>query len=305
MPHHRNAGETVTSQSTCPDATAIRNRRRGGAAGAIRYGRECLEPQEPGAAGGSRGRGEGGLGRRADREVAPPFCGAEGRRLGRWPRPCLRVLRAGAAVGALRQRPLPGGAHSARRHVSVHRRRRADGALLRLRPAAQRRQLRSTEADASRNWLERRADQLKRQIDRLVNHLAKGIGDPHVLGSRSTQLHYQREEILAELVKAPSAFEVVTLHPAILKRYEGQLEFLQSALTERARSGDRECAEAIRELVETVTVYRDPSKPGAVEIEVSGRLNAVLGDRACPNGLKRLSGVVVAEEGLEPPTRGL
>ena len=95
------------------------------------------------------------------------------------------------------------------------------------------------------------------------------------------------------------------MHPAILKRYEQQLEDLQRALTESTRSGDRECTEAIRELVETVTVDRDPSKPGAVEIEIAGRLNAILSERAYPNGVKRVWGLMVAEEGFEPPTQGL
>ncbi|MBI1218501.1 MAG: recombinase family protein [Rhodobacteraceae bacterium] len=163
----------------------------------------------------------------------------------------------------------------------------------------------SADADAKRSKLERRAAQLKREIDRLVDHLAKGVGDPYVIGPRSTELHYEREGILAELAEAPPAFEVVTLHPGILKRYEEQLNHLQQALADGARSGDHECADAIRDLVETVTVYRDPSAPGAVEIEVSGRLNAVLGDRAYPNGVRRVWGKMVAEEGFEPPTRGL
>jgi site-specific DNA recombinase len=147
----------------------------------------------------------------------------------------------------------------------------------------------SAEADANRTRLQRRAEKLKREIDRLVDHLAKGIGDPYVIGPRSTELHHEREAVLAELAKAPPAFEVVSLHPAILKRYEEQLENLQDA----------------RELVETVTVYRDPSEPGAVEIEIAGRLNSILGERAYPNGVKRVWGFLVAEEGLEPPTRGL
>ena len=91
----------------------------------------------------------------------------------------------------------------------------------------------------------------------------------------------------------------------ILKRYEEQLESLQNVLAEGMRSDDRECAEAIRELVETVTVYRDSSEPGADEIEIAGRLNSILGYRAYPNGVKRVWGVVVAEEGFEPPTQGL
>lgn len=148
----------------------------------------------------------------------------------------------------------------------------------------------------NRTRLERRADKLKREIDRLVDHLAKGIGDPYVIGPRSTELYHERQAVLAELEKAPPAFEVVSLHPAILKRYEEQLESLQDALAEGMRSGDRECAEAIRELVETVTIYRDPSEPGAVEIEIAGRLNSILGDRAYPNGVKRVWGLMVAED---------
>ena len=154
----------------------------------------------------------------------------------------------------------------------------------------------SAEADANRTRLERRADKLKREIDRLVDHLAQGIGDPYVIGPRSTELYHERQAVLAELEKAPPAFEVVSLHPAILKRYEEQLESLQDALAEGMRSGDRECAEAIRELVETVTIYRDPSEPGAVEIEIAGRLNSILGDRAYPNGVKRVWGLMVAED---------
>jgi site-specific DNA recombinase len=48
----------------------------------------------------------------------------------------------------------------------------------------------------------------------------------------------------------------------------------------------------MRDVVETVTVFRDPSKLGSVEIEILDRLNALLGERAYPNGM----GKVVAEE---------
>ena len=153
----------------------------------------------------------------------------------------------------------------------------------------------SADADAKRSRLERCAAQLKHEIDRLVDHLANGIGDPHVIGPRSTELHCEREDILAELAKAPAAEEVVSLHPSLLKRYEQQLESLQEALSKGIRSGDRECAEALRDLIETVTVYRDPSSPGAVEIEVKGKLSALVSSPAYPEGIKRVWGSVVAE----------
>lgn len=43
----------------------------------------------------------------------------------------------------------------------------------------------------------------------------------------------------------------------------------------------------------------------AMEVEVTGRLNAILCDVAYPNGVERVCGLMVAKEGLEPPTRGL
>ncbi|MES0884546.1 hypothetical protein [Roseibium sp. SCP14] len=162
----------------------------------------------------------------------------------------------------------------------------------------------SAEADATGERLERRAAQLKRETGRLVDHLANGVGDPQVIGSRSTELHYEREDILVQLSEASPVFEVVSLHPAILKRYEQQLETLQQALAAGIRSGDNECAQAMRELVETVTVLRDTSPPGAVEIEVKGRSWALLGERHFPNGIKGSGGSMVAEGRLEPPKRG-
>ncbi len=70
-------------------------------------------------------------------------------------------------------------------------------------------------------------------------------------------------------------------------------------------AGDSDGAEAMRDLVETVTVFRDTSRSGGVEVEIAGRLTALLGAPAYPNGVKGVWGKVVAEEGLEPPTQGL
>ena len=61
------------------------------------------------------------------------------------------------------------------------------------------------------------------------------------------------------------------------------------------RAGDSECAEAIRDLVETVTVFRDTSKPGGVEVEIVGCLTALLGEKAYPNGVGGVWGKMVAE----------
>lgn len=81
----------------------------------------------------------------------------------------------------------------------------------------------AADADAKRIRLDRRLGELTREIDRLVDAIAKGLGDPAVLGPRSTALHEERKGIEAELEKVPPPTEVVALHPAMLARYEQQL----------------------------------------------------------------------------------
>jgi SAM hydroxide adenosyltransferase N-terminal domain len=61
-------------------------------------------------------------------------------------------------------------------------------------------------------------------------------------------------------------------------------------------AGDSECAEVMRDLVETVTIFRDSSKLGGVEVEIVGRLTALLGEKAYPTGVRGVWGKMVAEE---------
>jgi site-specific DNA recombinase len=107
------------------------------------------------------------------------------------------------------------------------------------------------------------------------------------------------------LQSEPPAPKEIALHPAILQRYEEQLSRLEQALAKGVDSGDGEAAEAIRDLVETVTVFRDPARLGGVTVEIAGRLNALLGEKAYPSRVRGVWGKLVAGEGLEPPTPGL
>jgi hypothetical protein len=66
---------------------------------------------------------------------------------------------------------------------------------------------------------------------RAVDGVAKGHGDPAVLGPRSTALNEERKRVVAELNAAPPAADIVSLHPAVLARYEQQLANLQDTLS--------------------------------------------------------------------------
>jgi site-specific DNA recombinase len=161
----------------------------------------------------------------------------------------------------------------------------------------------SAKANARRAHLELRLDELKREIDRLVDAIAKGHGDPAVLGPRSSVWDEERKQVARELNAEPAVDDVISLHPAVLARYEQQLVHLQDALSKGLNAGDSEAAEAIRDLVETVTVFRNPSHPGGLTVEIVGRLNALLGEQAYPHNVRGVWGKVVARERVGQDSR--
>lgn len=131
-----------------------------------------------------------------------------------------------------------------------------------------------------RAGLERRIAELTRERDRLIECIAKGHGDPAVLGPRSTTAHQEIHKLSAELACKPEPVNVIALHPATLARYEALLTDLQSTLagSNPAVSGP------LRELIAHVTVHPGP-KRGKVRIEITGRLNALLGAGFYPDGM--------------------
>jgi hypothetical protein len=113
----------------------------------------------------------------------------------------------------------------------------------------------------------------------------------------ATALDAERKAVEAELAEVKPA-PVVTLHPGALKRYEEMICRLQQAVAAGVTAGNIEYFEALRDLVETVTV-RPGSEPGRVEVTIEGRLAALLGVEAFPNGRRGVCGTLVA--GAEPP----
>jgi site-specific DNA recombinase len=160
----------------------------------------------------------------------------------------------------------------------------------------------ATEINRQRERIERRLAEIDREAERITDYMVKGLGNIERLDVRAKELAAEEARLRADLAAATPRMDVITLHPTVLARYEKGLADLEHGLTEGLQGGDQEGARALHELVETVTVFRGNGGPGSVEVEISGRLNALLGEKAYPN---RVWGKLVAEEGLEPPTRGL
>ena len=67
-------------------------------------------------------------------------------------------------------------------------------------------------------------------------------------------------------------------------------------------AGDGEAAEAIRDPFDTVTVFRDPARPGGVAVEIAGRLNALPGEEGLSEPGMGSVAIVGAGERIKPPT---
>jgi hypothetical protein len=94
------------------------------------------------------------------------------------------------------------------------------------------------------------------------------------------------------------------LHPAALREYGRHVEQLQSVFSDGVTPDLAEAAGKIRNLVARVTLM--PQENG-FKMELEGRLALLMqAPRLYPNmRIGASGGSVVAEEGLEPPTRGL
>ena len=152
--------------------------------------------------------------------------------------------------------------------------------------------------------LERKLKEIGEKLDRMTDLLLQGIGDTVRIDRASKEARREEAKLQAQLdALNASSVGTVELHPAAMKHYLQTVEELRGLVERNMSAGDGDTARVLRELVERVVVH--PSQPGgAPTVEVKGRLAALTG---LPDVLlRRVSGgVAVAEEGLEPPTRGL
>ena len=156
----------------------------------------------------------------------------------------------------------------------------------------------STEASSHS---EKKLDQMKQKIERIVVAIAEGTDTPAL---RQALLRLEGEK--AELEKAVVSRRpiLVEAQPNLKKLFRRKVERLEESLN----SGPDVITKAVpilRTLIDEI-VLRPGDKRGKMSIEVYGDPSALFllasnAPAAADNWLIK----VVAEEGLEPPTRGL
>ena len=155
------------------------------------------------------------------------------------------------------------------------------------------------ESDARRRraTLDKAYAKAKSETQRIVSSIAKGlITDDEA----ADLLNTARREIVrleSELATANSKTNVIELHPQAVQRFKENVEALADILVTNDALPDLELMGTFRSLVERVVVA--PRKAGTeYEVGVRGYLASLM-------GAEMSALVVVAREGLEPPTPGL
>jgi site-specific DNA recombinase len=153
------------------------------------------------------------------------------------------------------------------------------------------------EARRKRSTLDRDYAKAKSEIQRVVGSIAKGLITEDEAAALLGTARREIARLESDLATADSTTNVIELHPQAVQRFKENLEALADILVTKDALPDLELIGTFRSLVESVIV--SPRKAGE-EYEVSIR-----GYLASLRGAEVSALMMVAGEGLEPPTPGL
>jgi site-specific DNA recombinase len=163
--------------------------------------------------------------------------------------------------------------------------------------AEERRRLQASRADDERRRA-RRIGEIDRSINNLIS-LAENGADAATIGPRLRDLEAERTALRRQAAAGDAA--AVTLHPSLAEHYRSLVAELRAGLAQRDHAAKAEVLTKVRALIDRIIIYPNDDPKGR-DIELVGQLAALTGPA---EKLSTSMGLMVAEEGLEPPTRGL
>ncbi len=145
-----------------------------------------------------------------------------------------------------------------------------------------------------------RLEEIPVEIYRLTDCLAKGIGDPYEIDQRCHGNRVEEELLNTELQTLDDLEDDFILRHGAFAHYRNVVKTLLKQAKTGKIHADNPVANDLRNLIKSVTMIPNDGDDGAsANVEIKCRLRTL-------SHLPALSGeVLVAEEGLEPPTRGL
>jgi site-specific DNA recombinase len=149
--------------------------------------------------------------------------------------------------------------------------------------------------------LERRLGEIKRELDRIVDSIVQGM-PADVLAPKARALEAEKTTIAEQLAAADDKRKMVSIHPAAIKNYLKDVAAMREAVDDEGAAERPELIAPLRRLIHSIVVRAEPGVKG-FEVEIKGRLQELLGAPFLKRSVG--GGLVVAGEGLEPPTPGL
>jgi DNA invertase Pin-like site-specific DNA recombinase len=146
--------------------------------------------------------------------------------------------------------------------------------------------------------LELEKQSLELMLSRSVDLVLQGTITADEADQALPKYRHRIAELTRDLFSLKEPFKVAKLRAGSVDRYLSNLDRLAASLTDHLAGGESGPADAVRTLVDAVTVMPAPAGTQP-ELFVSGRLMALT------NGETLSGGTLVAGEGLEPPTPGL
>jgi site-specific DNA recombinase len=162
------------------------------------------------------------------------------------------------------------------------------------------------DAVATRKRLEAKRDRIEGERQRNIDLVIKYVISEEDAKQRIAELKEERLGVEAELAALEEAPVPIALHPATLDRYIETVNSLAETMAGHAGADDDRgfLISDFRALVHSVTVHPKAAWKG-FEVEVKGKLAALVGGQVFPQAHYISGSRVVAGEGLEPPTPGL
>ena len=150
-----------------------------------------------------------------------------------------------------------------------------------------------------RKVIDKQLGLLKVKEDKLWSDYDSGILDGRIANDRIMNVKREMDELEVKKASIPPAPETITLHPGSMARFLTHVEQLSKLYAVQIDEDNREAAEAIRRLINKITVT--PTEAGT-DIKIDGLLGLLVDQ---PQFSSSVGGLMVAEEGFEPPTQGL
>lgn len=136
----------------------------------------------------------------------------------------------------------------------------------------------AVQENKSRDRLSRQLNAIHGSLERLINAIADGLATVEMVKDKILALENDRERIQRELEAIPATVNVVELHPAAVTGYVKHIESLTESIARgKVGEGDRT---ALRALIDSIIIH--PAEPGHLDLEVLGKLTALLGDVEFP-----------------------